>query len=452
MFFAVLTVLVFGFTRLYHLDLIPIFADEAIYLRWAQLMAYDWHQLFVPLTDGKTPLFMWLLAPLLRLNFDPLLTGRALAAAAGLGTVAGTYFLAKKLFEVKTARWVLVLTILCPFLLFYDRMSLTDSLLTDLVVWAVYFSTGVGLGLTAAAAWLVKPSALSYLLLAPFFRLKAWRQHLIAGAITVSVYNLLRFSDSFSMIKQRSLDYLQVPSWQHWFSTIQVFSGWLISYLGWPLIFVLALSIIIAAKFREKKIVMLGGLVLLPLIVLAAIGKVVYPRYLLPLVPFILIIVGWGLTRLPKLWLNLVAAVILAGWIKFDYKLLTNPVAAPLPPAETEQYFETWSSGYGLREIRNYLNQLPADQAVVVATEGSFGTLPNGLEIYYSGRPQIKILGIGFPSGGMSQGMEQVLSSGKRLFLVANRNRYTLPGADRLRLIGEYFRPGGESLMFYEVF
>src|SRR3989338_6414648 len=96
--------LVFGFTRLYNLDLIPIFADEAIYIKWAQLMAYDWHHLFVPLTDGKTPLFMWLLAPLLRLNFDPLITGRMLSAAAGLGTVAGIYFLARKLFEAKSAR------------------------------------------------------------------------------------------------------------------------------------------------------------------------------------------------------------------------------------------------------------------------------------------------------------------------------------------------------------
>ncbi|PIR56974.1 MAG: hypothetical protein COU72_03370, partial [Parcubacteria group bacterium CG10_big_fil_rev_8_21_14_0_10_41_35] len=88
-----LVLLVFGFTRFFNLDLIPIFADEAIYIRWAQLMAYDWHHLFVPLTDGKTPLFMWLLVPLLRFNFDPLITGRVLSAAAGLGTVAGIYFL-----------------------------------------------------------------------------------------------------------------------------------------------------------------------------------------------------------------------------------------------------------------------------------------------------------------------------------------------------------------------
>ena len=133
-----LVLLVFGLTRLYNLDLVPIFADEAIYIRWAQLLAFDWRHLFVPLTDGKTPLFMWLLAPLLRLNFDPLLTGRVLSALSGLGTVVGVYFLAKKLFEEKTARLAAGLALFQPFLLFYDRMSLTDSLLTALIIWSVY--------------------------------------------------------------------------------------------------------------------------------------------------------------------------------------------------------------------------------------------------------------------------------------------------------------------------
>jgi len=444
--------LVFGFTRLYNLDLIPIFADEAIYLRWAQLMAYDWHHLFVPLTDGKTPLFMWLLAPLLRLNFDPLLTGRVLSAATGLGTVAGIYFLAKKLFEPKTAWLAAGLALFQPFMLFYDRMSLTDSLLTALIVWSAYFATGIGLGLTGAAALLVKPSALVYLLIIPLFELRKWRSAIVSGAIVFVIYNLLRFSDSFYMIKQRSLDYLQGPSLQHWGNTVQVFGGWLLSYLGWPLIITWLLALIIAAKFREKKIGILSLFVILPFLFLALVGKVVYPRYLLPIVPFILIIVSWGLVRLPKQLLALSVAAILAGWLKFDYYLLTDPVKAPLHNSEKEQFFYDWSAGYGLFEIRQYLQQLPADKQIVVATEGSFGTLPNGLEIYFSGHPTIQILGVGFPGGGMSQGMDQALIDGKRLFLVANKGRFTFPAESRLKLRGNYLRPMGEELLFYEVF
>jgi len=353
--------LVFGFTRLVNLDLIPIFADEAIYLRWAQLLAFDWRHLFVPLTDGKTPLFMWLLAPFLRLGFDPLLTGRILSAVSGLGTVAGIYFLAKKLFDQKTACLAAGLALVQPFLLFYNRMSLTDSLLTGLIVWSVYFGTGVKLGITAALAILVKPSALSYLILAPIFKIKAWRQHLTAGIIVITVYNLLRLSDSFYMIKQRSLDYLQGPTLQHWFSTVQVFGGWLLSYLGWPLIFAFILALIIGAKFKEKKIGILSLFILLPFLALAAVGKIVYPRYLLPMVPFVLIIASWGIIRLNRLGLLLIAVGVLS-WLRFDYYLLTDPVKAPLHLAEKEQFFYDWSAGYGLEEIRQYLLVLPTDK------------------------------------------------------------------------------------------
>lgn len=440
----------FGVTRLVNLDLIPIFADEAIYLRWAQLMAYDWRHLFIPLTDGKTPLFMWLLAPLLRLRFDPLITGRLLATASGLATVAGVYFLAKKLFEEKTARLAAGLALIQPFLIFYDRLSLTDSLLTALIVWSVYFGSGVVLGLTAAAALLVKPSALIYLLIIPLFNPKAWRGHLKSGAIALIIYNLLRFSDSFYMIKQRSLDYLRPPSIDGLVSTAQVFGEWLVSYLGWPLIFALALALIIGAKFRERKIFFLSLLTLVPFIAQAAVGKVVYPRYLLPLVPFILIITSWGVSRLGK-WGVVLASIVTLGWLRFDYYLLTDSVQAPLPPAEKEQYFYTWSAGYGLKEIREYLLALPQDQEIVVATEGTFGTLPNGLEIYFSGNPRTQILGVGFPAGGMKQEMEQALATGKSLFLVANKDRFTFPTEDRLKLISEYPRPGEEKLMFYEI-
>ena len=48
-------------THLYGLTRLPIFADEAIYIRWSQLIIDDWQQyLFFSLNDGKTPLLIWL--------------------------------------------------------------------------------------------------------------------------------------------------------------------------------------------------------------------------------------------------------------------------------------------------------------------------------------------------------------------------------------------------------
>src|SRR5947209_1448634 len=68
--------------RMAGLMALPIFGDEAIYLRWAQLVrgegvshAYWW----VSLADPKPPLHYWLLALVLRWANDPLWVGRMLS-------------------------------------------------------------------------------------------------------------------------------------------------------------------------------------------------------------------------------------------------------------------------------------------------------------------------------------------------------------------------------------
>ena len=59
--------------RLPNLTSQPIFADEAIYIRWAQVMRAEPTLRFISMTDGKTPLFMWVLIPLFKVFKDPFL-------------------------------------------------------------------------------------------------------------------------------------------------------------------------------------------------------------------------------------------------------------------------------------------------------------------------------------------------------------------------------------------
>ncbi|MBN1169248.1 hypothetical protein JXA63_05150, partial [Candidatus Woesebacteria bacterium] len=44
------------FLRIYNLNELPIFGDEAIYIRWAQIMRNEPTLRFIPLSDGKQPL------------------------------------------------------------------------------------------------------------------------------------------------------------------------------------------------------------------------------------------------------------------------------------------------------------------------------------------------------------------------------------------------------------
>ena len=69
--------------RLPNLTLQPIFADEAIYIRWAQVMRAESTLRFLPLSDGKTPFFMWAMIPLFKFFHDPLLAGRFLSVISG---------------------------------------------------------------------------------------------------------------------------------------------------------------------------------------------------------------------------------------------------------------------------------------------------------------------------------------------------------------------------------
>ncbi len=52
--------------RLYNLMSLPLFTDEAIYIRWAQIAKNDANWRFISLVDGKQPSFVWLMMIVMR--------------------------------------------------------------------------------------------------------------------------------------------------------------------------------------------------------------------------------------------------------------------------------------------------------------------------------------------------------------------------------------------------
>ena len=89
------------FLRIYNLTKLPVFADEAIYIRWAQVMRAEAGLRFLPLSDGKQPLFMWSMIPLFKLFDDPLFAGRFLSVVTGMVTLLGVFSLTLILFGSK---------------------------------------------------------------------------------------------------------------------------------------------------------------------------------------------------------------------------------------------------------------------------------------------------------------------------------------------------------------
>ena len=138
--FAVSAV-IYAVFRLVNLTSIPVFVDEAIYIRWSQVMKAEATLRFLPLSDGKQPLAMWLTIPLLKYVSDPLIAGRLVSIFAGVGSMVGLAFLTFLLFDsLLLASLSSLIYVILPFTMFFDRMALVDSLLAMFGIWTLALS------------------------------------------------------------------------------------------------------------------------------------------------------------------------------------------------------------------------------------------------------------------------------------------------------------------------
>ncbi len=228
-------ILLFFALRLPNLTLQPIFADEAIYIRWAQVMKAEPTLRFLPQSDGKTPLFMWIMMPLFKVFSDPLFAGRILSVLSGFGTLLGVLFLGWRFFEKRVGLWAAFLVAITPYFVFFDRLALVDSMLATVTIWSLIFAIllikysrldlAMILGYFFGAGLLTKPPGFFNLLALPTtlilfdwkdkFRqkkfLKIFGLWIITIIITLGIYNILRLGPGFSSLNSRNQDYVFSP-------------------------------------------------------------------------------------------------------------------------------------------------------------------------------------------------------------------------------------------------
>src|SRR5712691_13546721 len=93
-----LAVLITFLLRLPGLLALPIFCDESVYLRYAQLIARaPVSRALLSVVDPKPPLHYWLLALVFRTTSDPLLAARLLSVVAGAVSVLVLFPLCREL-------------------------------------------------------------------------------------------------------------------------------------------------------------------------------------------------------------------------------------------------------------------------------------------------------------------------------------------------------------------
>ena len=480
--------LIYFILRFTHLTIIPVFVDEAIYTHWSQIIRADGAQSFIPLSDGKQPLFMWVGAFFMRFIKNPLVAERSVSVIAGFFTMFGLFLLMKKLFGQRAALISSILYVLCPFMFFYDRLAVADGLLTAFFVYtallSVYLAETLSLDKSLMLGWilggglLTKSTAGLSLISAPFSLLLVnWKGEgkllkivkfgalmalSVAGGLLL--YTILRLSPLYYLINQRTPDFIFTPKevLKHPIDPfIFRFKGvgeWLAGYMTFPVIVLVVAGIGLMLKKNLRTALFLLAWFLIPLLIEMEIAKGFTPRYFVFVAPIALTFPAFFIDQMLKVKKNIfpiVFAVLLVPAAIFEFQLLTNPQAAPIPDKEKDGYLEQWSAGYGILEISQFLRAQAQDgQPITVFTEGTqgYGTLPDGLQIYLRDVTNVTVSGVNWAI--VKEVPKDLIEDAKtqRAYLVVNEDRLLDKGNPHLKLIMSYPKANGKDLLlFYQV-
>jgi len=495
-FLLMLLITLFGaFLRFKNLTILPVFADEAIYIRWSQVMMAEPTLRFLPLSDGKQPLFMWLTIPFLKLFTDPLFATRALSAFSGLATSLGIFFLSLKIFKSKKAGVIAaLLCIVSPYLIFFDRLALADSLLSMFGVWIILFSIitvqsgrfdfAMITGFLLGGALLTKSPALFFSILIPItwllsdFPKKVSKivKHLInlvilfipTYLIGYGMYNILRLGPNFNMVGSRNFDY--VYPYSHILSSpldpfMPFFDRsfeWIRMMGPWPILLLAFFGIFLNLKRHFREIFVLFILFIFPISVQSEFAKVFTARYILFSLPYLFVLATSSFLKTNKFIKDILIFIIIYTVfisLRFDYLLLTDPEKANLPRSERSGYLEEWTAGTGIKEISELIKleqQNNPNEKIVVGTEGYFGTLPDGLQIYLNNLPQITVIGVGLNFDKLPSSLLESQKAGNLTYLLVNNSRFNGDKDNKnLELVAIYpkaIKPDGSNdyMLFYE--
>ena len=421
---------------------------------------------FLPLSDGKQPLFMWLIIPALKVFSDPLVAGRMVSVLAGFGTLVGVVLLAWYLFKSTKAALVAgLLYAASPFAVFFDRMALVDSMLSMFGVWTLFFGvvtaralrldTAQLAGFSLGGALLTKSPALFFSLLLPVtallapFRekgnsvkvmllsvLKLVGLFTVTYAIGYAMYNVLRLGPNFGLIGERNEDYV-FPLSHLWTNPKDPFIFYIDRIREWlfilgpsVLVILVIAGVIIGLKKYTRQTLILTAWAFLPLLAQAEFAKVITARYILFSIPFLVTLAALSVLPKNKIYQKIFIVgllIFLASALRTDYLFLTNPEAASLPQSERSGYLEEWTAGTGIREVAQYIknqkSKIKNGERIVVGTEGFFGTLPDGLQIYLENVPNVTVIGVGITITEVPESLKNAKRAGDTVYLVVNSSR-----------------------------
>lgn len=468
--------------RIVNLTSLPIFTDEAIYIRWTQIANADPAWRFISLTDGKQPLFIWFNIISQRLFNDPLFAGRVISAIAGAFTALGLYFLGSLLFNKRIALISSFIWAVFPLAVWYDRLALMDSLLACFAVWSLWLEVllvkslrldvALILGLVLGGGLLTKSSAQFFIYWLPFnllvsaLKIKKPNKKIfswiglvfVAIIIALSINSIQRLSPFYYIIGLKNLTFIYsgreifsfglLQNWQRFWGNLSGLLSWLSIYLTPSFIFLILLSLINFKNHFKVKLYLISCF-LFPFLALTFFGKVLYSRFFLFMTVPLVILIADGIEKINQIknhFLLFVIYFLLFSYpLYFTSKIIFNPLMAPLPKVDRGQYLDDWPSGWGIKEVVEYLKQESKGKKIAIGTEGTFGLTPAALEIYLQGNQNVEIKGFWPISDGLSWLKDKAKE--KETFLMFKDTQTPDPSWP-LKLVAKYQRGKGDNYLF----
>ncbi|NMB56437.1 glycosyltransferase family 39 protein [Candidatus Beckwithbacteria bacterium] len=462
----------------------PIFADEAIYINWANRIKNGDENIFYSMFDGKPPLHIWFMSFWAFIWPNLFFAGRFASVFVFLVFILFLLFYFKKYYDELLAIITVLVLSFSPFIFFHTRMAILDSSLSVfLSMFVIFLSTskikyhyifsGIFLGL---AYWIKTPAMFLFAL--PFLSFlildrtkKNFFQTLATLSLGLALILCLKVSIWFPNLFTRSQDFTYSLSTIMTGQLSQVLTN-ILNLFTWINIYqsilflvfvVVSIYFVIREKFKTKKTevnlylnFLLATIVFLtPLFIL---GKVLTPRYFLPSIFFL----GFNLSFLfyqlirKNLFVGLSLVVLILGiWGLKDYKFIFAYLNTSYPKPDEYQYFKEWSSGIGIKESMDFFAKAAKKQKIKVLTEGYFGTLPDALFVYYSSLPSsisqnMEIVGVGDPES--ANFLNQVKNSHTQaIYYLGNKKRINPAIVDTKLILLETY-PKKDNYDYLELF
>ncbi|PIQ99371.1 MAG: hypothetical protein COV66_12405 [Nitrospinae bacterium CG11_big_fil_rev_8_21_14_0_20_45_15] len=428
--------LLFVVTHGLRLSALPIFNDEAIYIRWALLIHEDIGNLFVSAQDGKSPLFMWLNALTVDRFDDIVLSGRILSVVAGGLTAGLMFYIGRRIYSPVCGYLSALVYLSLPFFTLHNRMALVDTLGTFFAVALVALLAGattwnrfspvrfLGLGLVMGMGFLTKTPFIILFLLLPVSALLAgkireksvWLNMMLAGLIALACMapyllhepsqqvagtgKMLHNADVLKpLIALLKLDSPVLAE------NMKQFAEYLWVYITPPILFLLLIGVLRAVGRRDRFGIFCLVWWLVPCAAFLVLGREVYSRYFLFSIPPLVFLAmeplhtfyadlqirGRKENQTQAIVAGLVLLALIPAW-KFDYQWIVAPESTPMAKKDRWQYLESQYSGYGIRSAIKQMNAGRQGRPLWLFVSRTWGMPGDALYLYMKDLPDTHVV------------------------------------------------------------